>query len=222
MSQEIAIRDDGFAVSERGSNTLLKGITAKFATGIYKANKTEILEQAPHGPAYVVLGVVTCWVHWQNKRPIEHRITQAGQIHPWREDLGNDDKTEWELDQGGTPRDPWKDTRYVYLLNPQNAKTYTFITDTVGGRQAVGELKDAIMTYRQARPGAVPVVQLATGAMPTRHGGEIPRPDFVIIDWRGGPSAPAEPQQQIEEFAEYDTDDGAFFGEREPSGAQHG
>jgi hypothetical protein len=29
-------------------------------------------------------------------------------------------------------------------------------------------------------------------------------PDFEIVDWRGGiPSAPAEPQQQIEEFVEY-------------------
>jgi hypothetical protein len=196
MAQEITVRDDGFAVSERGSNTLLKGITAKFATGTYKANKTEILEQAPHGPAYVVLGVVTSWVHWQNKRPTEHRITQVGQTHPWRDDLGDDNPTDWELDPGGVPRDPWKDTRYVYLLNPQNANTYTFITDCVGGRQAVGELKDAIMTYRLAVPGALPVVQLATGSMPTRHNRETPRPDFIIIDWRGGAPAPA--PEQIE------------------------
>jgi len=210
MGQDIAICNDGFAVSERGGNNLLKGITAKFAGGVYKANKTEVLEQAPEGPAYVVLGVVTCWVHWQNKRPIEHRITQAGQLHPWREDLGNDDKTEWELDPGGIPRDPWRDTRYVYLLNPQSARTLTFITDSVGGRQAVGELKDAIMTRRQAWPGVLPAVQLATGSMPTRHGGVTPRPDFKIVDWRGGtPSAP--PGQQIEEQAE-DADTDTAFG----------
>jgi hypothetical protein len=38
--------------------------------------------------------------------------------------------------------------------------------------------------------------------MPTRHG-TTPRPDFQIIDWRGGtPSTPTD-QQQIEEFVEY-------------------
>jgi hypothetical protein len=37
-------------------------------------------------------------------------------------------------------------------------------------------------------PGALPVVQLATGSMLTRYG-QRPRPDFQIIDWRGGTSA---------------------------------
>jgi hypothetical protein len=149
MTQEIAVRsDDGFAVSERGGSSLIRGVIVKFAKGTYRANKTEILEQAPEGPAYVVEGIVTAWVHWQNKRPVEHRITQTGQAHPWREDLGDDNPTDWELDPGGVPRDPWRDTRYIYLINLQSGKTYTLVTDSVGGRQAVGELKNAIMTVR--------------------------------------------------------------------------
>ena len=207
MSQEIATRDDGFAVSERSGTNLIKGIITKFADSIYKANKTEVIEQAPQGPVFVVTGVVTAWVHWKAGRPIEHKITQTGQGHPWREDLDDDDKTEWELGIGGVPKDPWKDTRYVYLINPRSGKTYTFVTDTAGGRQAVGELKDAIMTVRQAQPNALPVVQLATGSMKTKYG-ERPRPSFEIVDWRSGtPAAPA--QQQIEQQAADADEDGA-------------
>ena len=80
MGQEIATRDDGFAVSERSGTNLIKGIITKFADSIYKANKTEVIEQAPQGPVFVVTGVVTAWVHWKAGRPIEHKITQTGQV----------------------------------------------------------------------------------------------------------------------------------------------
>jgi hypothetical protein len=203
MAQEIAIQnDDGFAVNERGGNSLIKGIIAKFAKGTYRANKTEILEQAPDGPAYVVKGIVTAWVEWRNNRPVAHKITRTGQLHPYREDFNDLDESKWELDPGGVPRDPHRDTRYVYLINLQSGKTYTLIGDSAGMRQAVGELKVAIMNVRQARPGAHPVVQLATASMPTKHG-TTPRPDFKIVDWRGGTStAPTQTQQQIEQQVE--------------------
>lgn len=213
MAQEIATRDDGFAVSERSGTNLIRGIITKFADSSYKANKTETLPQGPQSPALVVVGVTTAWVHWQAGRPVEHKITRSGQAQPWREDLGDDDRTEWELGVGGLPSDPWRDTRYVYLIDPRSGKTYTFVTDTVGGRQAVGELKDAIMTVRQAQPGALPVVQLATSTMKTRYGVR-PRPDFNIVDWRSGPPpAPSPARQQIEEQAgDADEDDDAAFG----------
>jgi hypothetical protein len=202
MGQAIATRDDGFAVSERGGTNLIKGIILKFADSTLKANKTEVLQQAPQGPAFVVVGSVTAWVHWKESKPVEHKITRTGQTHPWREDLGDDDKTAWELGIGDFPSDPWRDTRYVYLIDTRSGKTYTFVTDTVGGRRAVGELKDAIMTVRQARPGVLPVVQLATSTMKTKFGLR-PKPDFKIVDWRGGtPPASAQPPQQLEQHAE--------------------
>ena len=200
MSQEIATRDDGFAVSERSGTNLLKGIMVKFADGTFKANKTETLQQGPQGPALVVVGIVTCWIRWQAGRPVEHKITRSGQAQPWRADLGDDDRTEWELDLGGLPSDPWRDTRYVYLIDPRSGKTYSFVTDSVGGRRAVGELKDAIMTVRQAQPGALPVVRLATSSMKTKYGVKA-RPDFQIVDWRGGtPSEPAEQTEDAQAF----------------------
>jgi hypothetical protein len=209
MAQELATQHDGFSVPERSGSNLIRGIIIKFRDSTYLANKTEELQQAPHGPTFVALGACTAWVRWKNNKPVEHRITQPGQAHPWREDLGDDDQTEWERGLGGLPSDPWRDTRYLYLLNPRTGKAYTFVTDSVGGRMAVGELKDAIMTVRQAQPGALPVVQLATSSMKTKYGIK-PRPDFKIVDWRSGTSSPAEAQQQIEQQAEPDDDDASF------------
>jgi hypothetical protein len=86
------------------------------------------------------------------------------------------------------------------LIDPRSGKTFSFVTDSVGGRRAVGELKDAIMTVWQAQPGVLPVVQLATSSMKTRYGVK-PRPDFKIVDWRGGtPLAPAEQAENAEPF----------------------
>jgi hypothetical protein len=95
----------------------------------------------------------------------------------------------------------------VYLIDLRSGKPYTFVTDTAGGRQAVGELKDAIMTVRQAQPQALPVVQLATSTLKTKYGAR-PRPSFEIVDWRSGtPAAPAPSQQQLElQDADADTD----------------
>jgi hypothetical protein len=216
MAQEITIRrDDGFAVTERSSNNLIKGILAKFKKGTFLANKTEILKQAPDGPAYLVEGTVTAWVEWRNKRPVAHKITHTGQLHPYREDFDDLDESKWERAPDGSPSDPHRDTRYTYLVNLQSGKTYTLIGDSVGMRQAVGELKDAIATVRLARPHAHPIVQLATGSMPTKHGAAVARPDFRIIDWRDGtPPAPAETLQQIEDFPDYDAD--TSFGKRNP------
>ena len=81
MGQEIAIRDDGFAVAERGGTNLIKGILTKFSDRVYRANKTEIVQQAPDGPAFVVAGIVTAWVTWRGGKP-SHKVTHNGRFTP--------------------------------------------------------------------------------------------------------------------------------------------
>jgi hypothetical protein len=200
MGQALAIRDDGFAVAERGGTNLIKGILTKFSDSVYRASKTEVVQQAPDGPAFVVVGIVTAWVTWKSGKP-SHKVTHNGQIHPYREDLGDLDQSEWEIGIGGLPSDPHRDTRYVYLVNLRSGKTYTLVGDTIGMRQAVGELKDAIAIVRQARPGALPVVQLATTTMKTKYGMR-PRPSFEIIDWRGDTPTADQFQQQVQQQLE--------------------
>jgi hypothetical protein len=100
--------------------------------------------------------VITAWVKWRGQRPAEHRITGPGQPHPQREALGDLDESKWEYDEMiDGPRDPWRDTRYLYLIDPRTGADYRFVTDTIGGRRAIGDLKRQTQNIRSARPGAV-------------------------------------------------------------------
>ena len=181
MGQEIAPGADGFAVGEKPGNTMIVGQMIKFDSGVYKVNKTETL---PPDIALVAIDVTTAWVKWWEKRPVEHHITQLGQQHPDRDDLPDQNKAEWEIGLDGQPVDPWKNTRYLRLIDPLTGADYTFVTDSIGGRRGVSDLKSQIRNVRYARPNAVPLLKLCTTTMKTRFGPK-PRPLFEVIGWRG-------------------------------------
>ena len=172
---------DGFSVAEKAGNNLIVGKMLKFTIdGKYKVDKADIL---PDNTTLVAIDVTTAWVNWQDGKPIEHRITQPGQLHPDRADLPDQDKATWERGLNGEPADPWRDTRYLRLIDPRTGQDYTFVTDTYGGRKAVGDLKSQIGNVRFAYPGAVPVVQLGSTMMKTAFGLK-PRPEFKVVGWR--------------------------------------
>jgi hypothetical protein len=165
----------------------------------------------------VAIGVTTVWVHWQKDvhgdgRPIEHRVTAAGQIHPDREDLGDLDAKAWSLGLDGKPADPWKDTRYLYLVNPRTGADYTFVTDSYGGRKGVGNLKTKIMNVRMAHAGAVPVIKASFAPFKTQYGMRK-RPEFEVLNWRNAGSGqtvnvPNGPQpKRLEQFNKAAIDD---------------
>jgi hypothetical protein len=69
-----------------------------------------IAELTAHPP------LVTAW-HGGGRKPIEHRVTAAGQIHPDRDDLPDRDEDSRRSGLSSAPEDLWKDTRYLYLIN---------------------------------------------------------------------------------------------------------
>jgi hypothetical protein len=171
-------KNDGFSVGEKSGNNLIVGKMLKFTIdGKYKVDKTEIL---PDNSTLVAMDVTTVWVKWDDSRPIEHRITHPGQLHPDRADLPDLDQATWERGLNGDPADPWRDSRYLRLIDPRTGQDYTFVTDTYGGRKAVGDLKSQIANVRFAHPGAVPIVQLGSAMMKTSYGLK-PRPEFKVV-----------------------------------------
>ena len=172
---------DGFSVAEKSGSNLIVGKMVKFTIdGKYKIDKADIL---PDNTRLVAIDVTTAWVKWDDGKPIEHRITHPGQVHPDRADLPDQDETMWERGLNGGLADPLRDTRYLRLIDPRTGQDYTFVTDTYGGRIAIGELKSQINNVRFAYPGAIPVVQLSSTMMPTAYGLK-PRPEFKVIGWR--------------------------------------
>src|SRR5262249_2561515 len=134
----------------------------------------------------IVTGVTVAWVRWEDGLPAEHRITGPHQQHPERDELDHNNKSEWPIGFGNEPADPWRDSRYLYLLDPATAEDYTFVTETYGGRRAVGDLKNQIANVRCAHPGAIPLISLSSEMMPTKAGPSRPKPYFKVIDWRPG------------------------------------
>jgi hypothetical protein len=181
MPELIVANADGFAVQENAGASMIVGKMVKFLDGRFVVDKTEPL---PATTTLVAVNAVTAWVHWEDSRPVEHRITQPGQSHPYRTDLPDQDETKWPPGLNDEPSDPWRDTRYLHLIDPNTGADYTFVTDSFGGRRAVGDLKQQIANVRMAHPRAVPLVQLASTMMKTRFGQKA-RPDFKIVGWRG-------------------------------------
>ena len=77
----------------------------------------------------IVADILTVWVRWENRKPVEPRIRYPGKRHPDRDELGYLDESSWEDGLNG-PSDPWRDSRYCYLVNPQNGAEFTLSTNT--------------------------------------------------------------------------------------------
>jgi len=176
-----AITNDGFAVEENTGSGNIVGKILKFTGNQWTANKTENLAA---GTKLVANAVVTAWVHWVDAMPAEHRITQLGQRHPKREELPDLDQSKWPPGLSKEPSDPWRDTRYLHLIDQQSGADFTFVTESYGGRTAIKELKQQIANVRRAHPSALPIVALGSVQWDTDYGRQW-RPQFVVVDWVG-------------------------------------
>jgi hypothetical protein len=195
MKQQIMPADDGWgdAANEAGERTI-RGTLLKFSDWRWTAGKeaTEI----ETGTRLVALATAAMWVRWQDGKPVEYRMRQPGRRLPEREELGYDNPDEWEVGPSGEPQDPWRNTRLVYLVDPETAEAFTFSTSSWGGRGAVSDLGDQISRMRSVRPDAVPIVELQAVEMPTKYGRKS-KPAFKIVGWKsadGDKPAPVERQ----------------------------
>jgi hypothetical protein len=200
--------NDGFGVPENRSASPIIGKMVKFNDGRFIVDKTSELAS---DATLVVVGIWTGWVHWMDGEVAEHRKTQEGQVHPEREDLPDQDESLWppsRFTDGG--EDPWKDTRYVRLIDPATGMDYTVVGDTFGMRKGVGELKSQIRNVRTAHPTAFPIVQLRSGTMPSKKYGPKKYPTFLIVGWhgRGQETQPVQtPPAAIERYKPKQRDD---------------
>src|SRR5262249_25212120 len=135
---------------------------------------------------------------WEDSKPLRYIMREPGRRLPDRDELGDTDQDEWEDGPGGDPKDPWQNTRFVYLVDPQTAEAFTFSTSSWGGRGAVNDLGDQIARMRNVHPDAVPVVELRAAEMPTKFGRKS-KPVFKVVGWKSasGGEQPAPVERQI-------------------------
>jgi hypothetical protein len=195
MTQELATTnsgDDGWGdAAAESAERIIKGTLLKFADWTWSKGKEGT--KVEDGATLVALDSAAGWVKWADGKPAEYRMRQPGRRLPDREELGDTNEDDWEAGPDGRPKDPWQNTRFVYLVDPTSAEAFTFSTSSWGGRGAVADLADQIQRVRYSRPGAVPVVELHAAPMLTKFGKKS-KPFFKVIDWRGGNGGSAPPQ----------------------------
>jgi len=121
---------------------------------------------------------------WEDQRPVETIILEPGQKFSDIETMNEKvPRSEWSEGPDGQLRGPWQAQHILYLVDLTTMDKYTFPTGTVGGRRAVGELRDKLVWMRRLRgPNVYPVVLLSDTFMKTRFGGRQ-RPHFKIVRW---------------------------------------
>jgi hypothetical protein len=122
------------------------------------------------------------WIKWTDGKPTEHNMVRVAdrKLPAKRSDLGDQDRSVWERDDRGEPRDPWQFTNYLPMMD-ENGELYTFTTSSTGGVAAVSNLVRRYGHHRKRHPDVYPIISLGVGSY--QHGkkeyGRIKFPDFI-------------------------------------------
>jgi hypothetical protein len=168
--------------AESGSDT---GPLLKFVKGDWKIGDDVIKD----GVEYVahIDQLITGWVKFEGGKVADRVIGKVADNFqpPAREELGDNDKTEWETDDDGDPRDPWTEQRYLPLISVETGELVTYVTGSKGGMGMIGDLCGVY--GRQPRNGLLPIIALKTRSYKHKKHGPIKTPDYIIVGWDGGP-----------------------------------
>jgi hypothetical protein len=172
------VLSDGWALVPEETGSLLRGELLKFANSVYTLGKGSLDPNSE----WLVLGVLPLWACWQDGKMVDHKAAGPNQPLASRETLSRLDKSKWPRNKNGDPQDPWRNTRYLYLLNRETGAEATFTTETVGGRRAISDLSRAIKNKRKLEPDMCPVIVCKTIEWDVGYGPSL-RPHFEIGDW---------------------------------------
>jgi hypothetical protein len=189
------------------STTRIVGELLKFSKGDYLVGKNgDIMELGTRLVANME-ELYVGWIKWKDKKPTEQLMGRIfdGFKKAKREDLGDDDDTQWEVDKDGTPQDPWQETNYLLLKVPgsdSQEALYTFTASSHGGRGAITDLIASYVKQRKMRGlGEMPVVELGFSKYKHDTYGWLKNPTFKIVGWAPAGefnAAMEEEQQQAE------------------------
>lgn len=192
------------AYGEAATARAIEGSLLKFAQGDYFAGQEN--REIPLGTKLVARmdSLAIGWLRWQDNEPVEERmgLVADGFVPVKRHELGDLDKTCWETDNEGRPRDPWQFSNRLVQHGLETGEVFTFATSSKGGLGAVGELSKAYGKHIGQLPDEDPIVELDGGSYPHRDKsiGRVKYPIFKVVGWTkkglddAGP-APAEPSK---------------------------
>jgi hypothetical protein len=164
----------------------IDGELLKFSKGDYFAGLDD--KPVPIGTRLVAImdRLKIGFIRWSNNAPGDHIMGFVADNFnpPRRSELGDLDKTLWDTDNNGVPRDPWQFTNHLPFASPyDHSCIYTFATASRGGLKAIGEL--CREHGRNNRQGCLPVVLLQVDSYlhHEKTYGRIKVPVFKIVGY---------------------------------------
>jgi hypothetical protein len=194
--------EDGVEGRERPEGAgLIQGTLLKFTNDSTWVTRDD--EEIPSDLELVACDVARVTQKWCDGQPIETRILEPGEKFPDVEAMNAEiPREQWEEGPTGEPRPPWQNQCVLYLVDLATMEKYTFPSGTVGGKIAIGELRDKLVWMRRVRGLSVyAVILLRDKFMKTKFGGRQ-RPHFQIVRWvklgtEGGGEELSSPVQQL-------------------------
>jgi hypothetical protein len=198
---DLATQQHGTAIANTGGNYFqsygdqvsqksIVGKLLKFSKGDFLVGENN--DEVEEGTQYVANmdELMVGWIRWQDNKPTDQIMGRVSEGHQpqRRSDLGDNDKTQWEVDDQGRERDPWQFSNYLILKTPGEAgddSLFTFTTSSRGGLNAIGELCKAYGKAMRQRPDELPIIALGSGSYnhPNKAYGRIKFPTFDVVGW---------------------------------------
>jgi hypothetical protein len=126
------------------------------------------------------------WIRFNGEGSPPDRI--AGLLYdgfelPSRDTLGDDDEGMWQLGLNGHPQDPWLHQICLVVQRGDNGELFTFTTQSITGRRAVGNLLRAYDRMRKTHRDMNPVIRFRTGGFNHRDErvGWVSTPRFDVV-----------------------------------------
>jgi cell division septation protein DedD len=93
-------------------------------------------------------------------------------------------RDEWGIGPDGKPQGPYSHLLILKLLVPESYDRYAFITKSMGGGVAVGDLSSKCKIARRIHgPDVTALVTCHSTRWPTKHNPHGKRPDFRVKQW---------------------------------------
>jgi hypothetical protein len=176
------------------SSTSIVGSLLKFSKGDWLLGQDET--EIPTGTKYVASmdNLLVGWTKWSNNKPVDEvmGLVCEGWSAPKRDTLGDTDQSQWEMDAQGKLRDPWVFNNRI-LFKPVGKKystdvAITFITNSRGGLNAMGDLSKAYGKEMASHEGQNPIIQIGTDSYlhPNKEFGRIKIPLITLVGWERG------------------------------------
>lgn len=165
----------------------------KFRKGDYFCDNVEI-ERGTQMVAHV-MGWVRQWVKFIDKKRVEsytYEIFKKQSAPERREmpDWSEEARKSWPL-VDGKPQDPWSLQNLLPMENLETGERYIFVSGTVGGGKAVGDLVETYVTKRKRnRTLGLPLIRLQKTMMPAGPWGPQVRPLFEIVSYETNETTP--------------------------------